>query len=327
MLRREFITLLGGAAASWPFAARAQQSGLPVVGILGATEPDRSERYVAAIRNGLKGAGYLDGQNLAIEYRWADGQYDRLPVLAAELAHRRVAVIVPIGGAPSTIAAKSVTTTIPIVFNMGADPVALGLVASMNRPGGNLTGVGMMVLEIEAKRLELLSELVPNAAPIAVVVNPSNAQAETQSRAFQAAARSLKRSIVIFHATTRTEIESAFAALVHQHASALLIGGDTFFGREQDLFIELAGRNRIPASYVFRDFVEQGGLMSYGPAIEDAYRQVGIYVGRVLKGEKPANLPVVQPTKFEFVLNVKTAKALGLDVPASMLVRADEVIE
>ena len=326
MRRRDFITLLG-CAASWPLAARAQQSGLPVVGILGATELGRSDRYVAAIRNGLKGTGYLDGQNLVIEYRWADGQYDRLPALAAELANRRVAAIVPIGGAPSTIAAKSVTTTIPIVFNMGADPVALGLVASMNRPGGNLTGVGMMVLEIEAKRLELLSELVPNAAPIAVIVNPSNAQAEMQSRAVQAAARTLKRRIVILHATTRTEIESAFAALVHQHAGALFIGGDTFFGREQDLFTELAGRNRIPASYVFRDFVEQGGLMSYGPSIEDAYRQVGIYVGRILKGEKPANLPVVQPTKFEFVLNVKTAKALGLAVPPALLVRADQVIE
>ena len=326
MRRRDLLTLLGG-AASWPLAARAQQSGLPVVGILGATEPGRSERYVAAIRNGLRGTGYLDGQNLAIEYRWADGQYDRLPVLAADLAHRRVAAIVPIGGAPSTIAAKSATTTIPIVFNMGADPVALGLVASMNRPGGNLTGVGMMVLEIEAKRLELLSELVPNAAPIAVIVNPSNAQAEMQSRAVHAAARTLKRRIVLLHATTRREIESAFAALVHQHAGAFLIGGDTFFSREQDLFTELAGRNRIPASYVFRDFVEQGGLMSYGPSIEDAYRQVGIYVGRILKGEKPADLPVVQPTKFEFVLNVKTAKALGLAVPPALLVRADEVIE
>ena len=326
MRRRDLLTLLGG-AASWPLAARAQQSGLPAVDILGATEPGRSERYVAAIRNGLRGTGYLDGQNLAIEYRWADGQYDRLPVLAADLAHRRVAAIVPIGGAPSTIAAKSVTTTIPIVFNMGADPVALGLVASMNRPGGNLTGVGMMVLEIEAKRLELLSELVPNAAPIAVIVNPSNAQAEMQSRAVHAAARTLKRRIVLLHATTRREIESAFAALVHQHAGAFLIGGDTFFSREQDLFTELAGRNRIPASYVFRDFVEQGGLMSYGPSLEDAYRQVGIYVGRILKGEKPADLPVVQPTKFEFVLNVKTAKALGLAVPPALLVRADEVIE
>src|SRR5215469_12695695 len=326
MRRRDLLPLLGG-AASWPLAARAQQSGLPVVGILGATEPGRSERYVAAIRNGLRGTGYLDGQNLAIEYRWADGQYDRLPVLAADLAHRRVAAIVPIGGAPSTIAAKSATTTIPIVFNMGADPVALGLVASMNRPGGNLTGVGMMVLEISSRRLELLSELVPNAAPIAVIVNPSNAQAEMQSRAVHAAARTLKRRIVLLHATTRREIESAFAALVHQHAGALLIGGDTFFSREQDLFTELAGRNRIPASYVFRDFVEQGGLMSYGPSIEDAYRQVGIYVGRILKGEKPANLPVVQPTKFEFVLNVKTAKALGLAVPPALLVRADEVIE
>jgi putative ABC transport system substrate-binding protein len=300
---------------------------LPVVGILGATEPDRSERYVAAIRNGLKGTGYVEGQNLVIEYRWADGRYDRLPVLAAELAHRRVAAIVSIGGAPSTIAAKSVTTTIPIVFNMGADPIALGLVASMNRPGGNLTGVGMMVVEIEAKRLELLSELVPNAAPIAVILNPSNAQAEMQLRAVETAARTLKRRILILHATTRTEIESAFAALVHQHAGALLVGGDTFFGREQDLFIELAGRNRIPASYVFRDFVEQGGLMSYGPSIEDAYRQAGTYVGRILKGEKPADLPVVQPTKFEFVLNLKTATALGLAVPPALLVRADEVIE
>jgi putative ABC transport system substrate-binding protein len=298
-----------------------------VIGFLGAPSPAPYARYVAALHQGLKEAGYVEGQNVTIEYRWAEGQYDRLPALAADLVSRHVAAIVPIGGIPATVAAKAATSATPIVFNLGADPVELGLVASFNRPGGNITGVMNLGVELEAKRLELLRELVPTSALIAMLVNPDNAQARTQSREVQAAASAIHQQIVILSASTEREVETAFATLVQERAGALLVGGDTFFTSQPALFVALAARHAIPAIYPWRSFVDAGGLMSYGANLADSYRQQGIYVGRVLKGEKPADLPVVQSAKFELVINLKTARALGLDVPLSMLMRVDEVIE
>jgi len=324
--RRDFITLLGGAAA-WPLAARAQQPTLPVIGLLGAPSAAPYERYVAAVHQGLKEAGYIEHQNVPMEYRWANSQYDRLPGLAADLVSRRVAVIVPIGGAPAVLAAKAATSTIPIVFNMGADPIGLGLVTNLNRPGGNITGVAMMTLEIETKRLELLHELAPASTPIAILLNPSNAQAQGQEREAQAAAPVIGRKVLILKAGTEHEIERAFATLVRERAAALLVGGDTFFTSQATLFVVLTARHSIPTVYPFRSFVDAGGLMSYGSSLLDAYRQTGVYTGRVLKGEKPADMPIVQPTKFELVINLKTARAVGIPIPATLLARADEVIE
>jgi ABC-type uncharacterized transport system substrate-binding protein len=327
MRRRDFIPLLGGAAAAWPLAGRAQQAGMPVVGFLGAPSPAPYARYVATIHQGLKEAGYVEGQNVRFEYRWAEGRYDRLPALAADLVNRQVAVIVPIGGAPSTVAAKEASTTVPIVFIIGADPVTLGLVASLNRPGRNVTGVAVLAVELEAKRLELLRELVPTATLIAFLVNPTNPQAETQIRDVQRTAHAIGHRVLILRASTERKLNMVFATLVQERAEALLVGGDTFFTSQPTLFVVLTARHAIPTIYPWRSYVDAGGLMSYGPSLLDAYRQTGGYAGRILKGEKPADLPILQPTKFELVINLKTANAIGITIPATLVARADEVIE
>jgi ABC-type uncharacterized transport system substrate-binding protein len=325
--RREVITLLGGAAAAWPFAARAQQPAMPVVGFLGAPSAAPYTRYVAAVHQGLKDVGYVEHQNVAMEYRWADSQYDRLPALAADLVSRHVAVIVPIGGAPATVAAKAATSTIPIVFNLGADPVGLGLVTNLSRPGGNITGIAMMAVEMETKRLQLLHDLAPAASSLAILLNPSNAQAQAQEREAHRAARVIGRQVLVLKAGTEQEIEGAFAALVRERAGALLIGADTFFASTAVLFVVLTAHHSIPTVYPFRSYVDAGGLMSYGSSLLDAYRQTGVYTGRILKGDKPGDLPIVQPTKFELVINLKTARAVGIAIPPTLVARADEVIE
>jgi putative tryptophan/tyrosine transport system substrate-binding protein len=325
MRRREFITLVGGATA-WPLMAGAQQAP-PTIGFLGAPSSASYVQNVAAIYQGLKEAGYVEGTNVTIEYRWADGQYDRLPALASELVENRVVVIVAIGGAPSTVAAKNATSTIPIVFLMTADPVRLGLVASLNRPGGNITGIAILGVALEAKRLEILHELVPIAKIIGVLVNPTNPQTETQIGELAAASRTAGQEIIQLKASNNLEIDTAFEALADRGAGAVIIGQDTFFTSQRDQFAALAKRYVMPTMSATREQVAAGLLISYGASLTDGYRQAGVYAGRVLKGEKPANLPVVQPTKFEMVINLKTAKALGLTVPPSLLAQADEVIE
>jgi ABC-type uncharacterized transport system substrate-binding protein len=325
--RRKFLAALGGAACAWPLAARAQQAAMPVIGFLGAPSAAPYARYVAAVHQGLKEVGYVEHQNVAMEYRWADSQYDRLSALAADLVSRRVAVIVPIGGAPATVAAKAATSTIPIVFNLGADPIGLGLVTNLSRPGGNITGIAMMTLEIETKRLEVLHELAPASSSLAIMLNPSNAQAQTQEREVQRAARVIGRQVLVLKAGTEHEIEGAFAALVRERAGALLVGADTFFTSQATLFVVLTAHHSIPTIYPFKSYVDAGGLMSYGTSLLDAYRQSGVYAGRVLKGEKPGELPIVQPTKFELIINLKTARAVGIAIPPTLVARADEVIE
>jgi putative ABC transport system substrate-binding protein len=323
--RREFITLLGGAAA-WPLAARAQQPGLPVIGFLSARSPAGDTDVLAAFRQGLKEAGYVEGQNVAVEYRWADDQNDRLPAMAADLVRRQVSVIVANG--PAAQAAKAATTTIPIVFYIGADPVALGLVASLNRPGGNLTGVTNVNVELNSKRLELLHQVVPTATIIAALINPNNASpAEIQSRDLEGAAHTLGLQLQVLRASTERDFDTVFATLAQVRAGGLAIGGDGFFVSRSEQLAALALRHGVPAIFQFRPFVAAGGLMSYGGNGEDQFRPVGVYAGRILKGEKPADLPVQQNSKVELIINLKTAKALGLTVPLALLTRADEVIE
>jgi putative ABC transport system substrate-binding protein len=326
MRRREFIRLLGGAIAASPFAAHAQQS-MPVIGFLNSASSGQYADRVRAFREGLSEAGYVEGRNVAIEFRWADGQYDRLPALAAELVHRRVNVLAATGAVPSAFAAKAATTTIPIVSTMAVDPVEAGLVASLSRPGGNLTGVSNLNVELGPKRLELLHELVPNAAIVALLVNPGNPAAVTQTRDLHAASRALGLELHVLNASTERDFTTAFAALVQLRAGGLVIGGDGFFISRSEQLAALALRHAVPAIFQYREFTETGGLMSYGGTFTDSYRTVGVYTGRILKGEKAADLPVQQSTKVELIINLKTAKALGLTVPLSLRSRADEVIE
>jgi len=322
--RRELITLLG-AAAAWPLSARAQQPGKPVIGYLDSASLETRRDLIIAFQRGLKEVGYVDGQNVAIDYRWAEGQYDRLPTLAAELVRRQVAVIFA-NNDPSTVAVRAATATIPIVF-ISSDPVQLGHVASLNRPGGNITGVSILSARLEAKRLEFLHELSPKGAVIAVLMNPNNPPAEGQLADVQAAASSLGREIQVLRASTERDIEAAFATLVERQSGGLLVGSDPLFNSRYEKIVALAARTAIPAIYAWREFTVADGLMSYGTSRTDAYRQVGIYVGRILKGEKPADLPVQQSVKVELIINAKTAKALGLTFPITLLGRADEVIE
>ena len=325
--RREFITLLAGAAAAWPLAARAQQPAVPVVGILASVSPAPYAGFIAAIKEGLQQTGYIEGRNVTIEYRWAEGHYDRLPQQAIELVDRGVAVIILVGGGPTIAVAKAATATIPIVFVMGDDPVKSGAVTALNRPGGNATGVNLLTVAMEAKRLQLLHELVPNVAIVAIIVNPNNPQAAEQLQDLQAAARTLGVEVEVFKAGSPSDIDTAFASLVGRRAGALLVAADAFFNTRREQFVVLTARHALPAIFHFREFAAAGGLMSYGPSLTDAYRQDGIYAGRILKGEKPAEMPVQQAVKIELVINLQTARALGLTIPLPLLGRADEVIE
>jgi putative tryptophan/tyrosine transport system substrate-binding protein len=326
--RRQFITLLAGAAAAWPLPARAQQPAVPVIGFLHSASAAAYAHLVAAFHKGLSEAGYSEGQNVAIEYRWSEGHNERLPALAAELVRRQVAVIVTPGSTAATLAAKAATPTIPIVFLSAVDPVKTGLVASLNRPGGNVTGVSDIGVELAAKRLGLLHELLPGAARFALLVNPDNPGiTEAFVTEAQTAASAIGRQIEVVTASTNGDIDRAFATLVNKRADAFLVSTDALFVTRRVQLVTLAARHAVPAMYFRREFAEAGGLMSYGSNLADQFRQNGIYAGRILKGEKPAEMPVQLPTKFEFVVNLQTAKVLGIDVPATLLARADEVIE
>jgi putative tryptophan/tyrosine transport system substrate-binding protein len=321
------FTLLGGAAATWPLAARAQQPTMPVIGFMSARSPAEAASDLAAFRQGLGQAGYFEGKNVAIEYRWAEGHYDRLPAMAADLVARQVAVIAAVGGEPSGLAAKAATATIPIVCSLGGDPVEAGLVDRLNRPGGNITGVTLMGQEMGPKRLEFAHQLVPNGNALAALVNPKFPLAMAEARDMQAEARSLGLQLAVLEASTQSEIDAAFAGLVRHKVDVLLINPDPFLLGQREQIVQLAARTNVPAMYFLRDFVDAGGLMSYGPKVANNLRQVGIYVGRILKGEKIHELPFVLPTRFDLVINLRTARALGLEIPTILLIRADDVIE
>jgi putative tryptophan/tyrosine transport system substrate-binding protein len=326
MKRREFITLLGGAAMTWPLTARAQQA-MPLIGFLSSRSPGESAGVVAAFRQGLTETGFVEGQNLTIAFRWAEGRYDRLPALAAELVSLRVAVLYAAGGPPSALAAKAATSAIPIVFSADSDPVGLGLVASLNRPGGNVTGMSLFASDLWAKNVELLKELVPTASVMAYLVNPSSPNVAGYLKGAAQAASALGIDIHLLNASTEHELDEAFAALAKLRAGGLIVPNEPFLDSQRDRITALAASNAVPALYNLREYVVAGGLASYGPSLPDSYRRAAMYAGRILKGEKPADLPVQVPTKFEFVINLKTAKALGLIVPPTLLARADEVIE
>jgi putative ABC transport system substrate-binding protein len=325
MRRREFIAVISG-AVTCPLVAQAQQP-MPVIGFLNAASPGPLRQQITAFLVGLKESGYVEGQNVAIEYRWAEGQYDRLPALVADLVNQRVSLIVSGGGAPAVLAAKAATTTIPIVFSLGTDPIGLGVVASLNRPGGNITGAYQFTSGLEAKRLGLLHEMVPKATSVAVLINPNFADAENQLRDVQEAAARLGVQLVIVRANTESEFDAAFSTLVGKRAGALLVCGSPFFNGRREQLVVLAARHAVPAIFEWRDFAAAGGLMSYGTSLADAYHQVGVYAGQILRGTKPGDLPVVQSTKFELVINLSTAKALGIEVPPALSARADEIIE
>jgi putative ABC transport system substrate-binding protein len=328
--RREFIALIGGGCLLLAVKVKrawGQQPAMPVIGFLGSASAATAAHFVAAFDKGLAESGYVDGRNVAIEYRWAENQYERLPALVDDLVHRQVAVIVASGGPAAPLAAKAATSTIPIVFTATTDPVKLGLVASLNRPGGNVTGTSAMTAELDAKRLELLRELVSNTDTIGALINPSRPDAETQARDLQQAAHSVGQQVLVVYAASEPDIDTAFGVLVRERIGALLVGADPFFNSRRDQVVALAARHTLPAVYMNRDFVAAGGLASYGTSIPEGYRQAGIYAAKILSGAKPADLPVIQPTKFELVINLKIAKALGLEVPPTLLARADEVIE
>ena len=326
MRRREFITLIGGGVAAWPLATRGQQAAKPVVGFLHGASSGGYEPMATSFRQGLKETGYVDGQNVAIEFRWAEGHYDRLPAMAADLVRRKVAVIVA-GGTPAAFAAKTATSTIPTVILVGVDPVQLGLVGSLNRPGGNVTGLAILTVELEAKKLELLHELLPTTTAIALLANPMTPLTESETKDLQATARSLGLRLHVLNASTERQIDAAFQALVELRATALIVSVDTFLNNSRSQIVALAARHAVPAVYGVRDFVEAGGLMSYGTDLIDVYRQQGIYVGKILKGARPADLPIQQVTKVALVINLKTAKTLRLTLPTTLLGRADETIE
>src|SRR3974390_1278607 len=327
MRRREFISLLGGAAGAWAGAARAQQPVLPVIGFLSSTSSKGYTPYLAAFREGLREGGFVEGQNVTIEYRWADDHYERLPELAADLVTRRVALIAAAGGSPAALAAKSATTTIPIVFQIGVDPVKAGLVSSLNQPGGNITGFANLALEVGPKRLELLHRLVPNATNIAVLVNPARSNVEAEIKDMQSAANKLGLQLNVLYASTERDFDKVFATSVQLRAGGVVISGDPFFNTRSEELAAMAIHYMVPAIYQFHEFAAAGGLVSYGSSIKNTHREAGIYTARILKGEKPADLPVQEPSKGELIINLKTAKTLGLEIPPSILTSADEVIE